>query len=284
MNTDLLLLKTYFGWTSLVNPGKAAQKSFRLFQRVQKKNIREREEHFFALSRPFKVHHQNQVVDCFELGNPGGELVILVHGWDSNAGSMSMIAHAMARQGKRVISFNLPGHAFSPSRYTNLVECKEAFLAVVDFLDPRKPFSVVAHSFGSAVTVYSLSKGNYSIDKLVLLTNPNKIETIFRDFKDIIGLGDRAYKRLLRLSLEKLGEPLSKLSVQENLKKIDYQGLLLIHDRLDKVLPYKHSVEVNSEIEDAKLITLEGVGHYKMLWNPEVIDRTVGFVNGSEVF
>src|SRR5687768_13095491 len=135
MNTDLMLLRTYFGWTSFVNPEKAAKKSFRLFQKVQRKGIREREEEFFALARPFKVQTSKEPIDCFELGNPSGEVVLLVHGWDSNAGSMSMIAHALAKQNKRVISFNLPGHAFSKSNHTNLVECKDAFLAVVDFLN-----------------------------------------------------------------------------------------------------------------------------------------------------
>ena len=283
MNTDILLLKTYFGWTSFVNPDKAAKKSFRLFQKVRKKNIREREEHFFALSRSFKVQSHKEPLDCFELGNPSGDVVLIVHGWDSNAGSMSMIAHALAKANKRVISFNLPGHAFSKSSSTNLVECKDAFLSVVDFLNLKEPFSVVAHSFGSAVSTYALSKSDYTIDKLVLLTNPNKIETIFKEFKTFINLGNRAYSKLLKITHDRLGEPLSNLSVQENLKKINYQNLLLIHDKHDKVLPYHHSVEVNNEIENAKLITLEHVGHYKMLWNAEVIDRTVGFLNGKEV-
>lgn len=140
MNADLIFLKTYFGWTSFINPEKAATKSFRLFQKVRRKGIREREEHFFALSRSFQVQTTKEPVDCFELGNPTGEVVLLVHGWDSNAGSMSMIAHALAKQNKRVISFNLPGHAFSKSSYTNLVECKDAFLAVLDYLNLKAPF------------------------------------------------------------------------------------------------------------------------------------------------
>jgi len=53
--------------------------------------------------------------------------VILVHGWDSNAGSMSKIAEALVKKNKRVIAFNLPGHAFSKSSSTNLIECKDAF-------------------------------------------------------------------------------------------------------------------------------------------------------------
>ena len=283
MNTDLILLRTYFGWTSMINPDKAAKKSFRLFQKVRRKSIREREEHFFASTRAFKVQTDKEPIDCFELGDPAGDVVLLVHGWDSNAGSMAMIANAFAKKNKRVISFNLPGHAFSKSSHTNLVECKDAFIAVVEFLNLKAPFSVVAHSFGSAVSTYALSKSNYQVDKLVLLTNPNKIETIFKDFKNGIGLGNRAYKKLLKITHERLGESLDSLSVQENLKKIRYNDLLLIHDKFDKVLPYLHSQQVNNEIENARLVTIENIGHYKMLWNPEVIERTVGFVNGKAV-
>jgi pimeloyl-ACP methyl ester carboxylesterase len=284
MTTDQLLLKTYFGWTSLVNPEKAAKQSFRLFQKVRKKTVRDREEAFFEASSQFTVPVVKTQLDCFELGNPSGDLVILVHGWDSNAGSLSRIAYALAAENKRVISFNLPGHAFSTSHHTNLVECKAALTALLHYLDPQKPFSVVAHSFGSAVATYTLSKTNYKIDKLVLLTNPNRIETIFREFKNGIGLGNRAFQKMVALSTARLGEPLANLSVEKNLSRIPYNNLLLIHDKFDKVLPYQHSVEVNDAIENAQLITIENIGHYKMLWNDEVIARCVGFVKGKEVF
>ena len=220
-HTDVLKLRTYFGFTSLINHEKAARKSLRLFQRVNKKNIREREEGFFTTARKFNVTHADSTIDCFEMGNPNGEVVILIHGWDSNAGSLSQLANALAEKNKRVISFNLPGHAFSKENYTNLKECKEAFTALLKYLDLNEPFSVIAHSFGSAVASYTLAKVDYQIDKLILLTNPNRIESIFKDFKKGIGLGNRAYKTMLRISKDKMGEPLHQLSVEENLQKIN---------------------------------------------------------------
>lgn len=284
MDTTQLMLKTYFGWTSLTNPEKAARKSLKLFQKVQKKNIREREASFFEQARKFKIQSSVEEIDCFEMGNPNGQIIFLVHGWDSNAGSMSKIAQKLAEENFRIITFNLPGHAFYKSSFTNIVECKDVFLDLIQYVNPREPFSVVTHSFGSAVATYALSKTAYRVDKMVLLTNPNKIETIFKEFRSFIGLNKRAYKRLLSLSYEKLGEPLNQVCVEHSLKRINYQNLLLIHDKYDKVLSYQHSSEVSNAIENANLITLENVGHYKMLWNDEVINRTAGFVKGKEVF
>jgi pimeloyl-ACP methyl ester carboxylesterase len=276
-------LKIYFGSLSFFAPKLAAKKGFELFQKVRKKDIRPREESFFRSAKHFKVEavlDTNKVdqIDCYELGEENQPLVILVHGWDSNAGSMSQIANKLVEDRKRVVLFNLPGHAFSAHDSTNLLECKNAVTAVLKHLNPAPGFSVVSHSFGSAVTAYALSKNKYELDKLIFLTNPNKVEHIFTEFKDFIGLNKRAYNALLKMTCEKLGEPIEGVSVAANLNRIDFQELLLIHDKNDKVLGYHNSVEVKAENPKANLMTFENIGHYKMLWNREVINTCAVFL------
>ncbi|UKN01251.1 alpha/beta fold hydrolase [Paracrocinitomix mangrovi] len=283
MNMKLMMIRTYFGFSSIVNPKKAAKEGFQIFQKVRKKDIRDREMPFFGKARAFKVHHQNEAIDCFELGDPNGPLVFLVHGWDSNAGSMSQIAYKFEEKGYRVITFNLPGHAFYSAGSTNLLECKNAMKTVVDFINPSEKFSVVSHSFGSAVTANALSNTDYEVDKIVFLTNPNKVEDIFMEFKEIIGLRKKAYRALIKHTSQVLGAPIHTLDVSANLKEVNYDKLLLIHDINDRVLPYTNSFQINSDHENVQLITMHNVGHYKMLWNPEVMGRAVSFVEGEEV-
>ncbi len=277
------IIKFYFGSLSFFAPRAAAKKGFSLFQKVRKKDIRPREEDFYKKASHFAVKaklddHKIEPIDCYELGEKNHPLVILVHGWDSNAGSMSQIANELVDSGKRVVLFNLPGHAFSPSSSTNLLECRRAVTAVLEEINPAPGFSIISHSFGSAVVAYALSKNNYELDKLIFLTNPNRVERIFTDFKNFIGLNDRAYRQLLQLTKEKLGEPIEAVSVESNLSKINFDQLLLIHDKNDKVLDYDNSVEVKRSTPKAKLITFENIGHYKMLWNKEVITNCVNFL------
>lgn len=280
---NLALIKTYFSLSSLVAPKKTAEKSFELFQTVRKKSIRRREEAFFEQATKFKVEFGSEAIDCFELGNPDGKLVILVHGWDSNAGSMSRIADKFVENSYRVIAFNLPGHATYRATSTNLLICKQAFQQVLRHLDPQDPFSVVSHSFGSAVVANGLAYSDYSIDKLVFLTNPNKVEDIFKEFKKIIGLNKLAYKHLIKHTSALLGGPISNLDVAANVGTISYSNLLMIHDKHDAVLPFSNSFQINSVVQKSQLITFEKIGHYKMLWNEEVIGRTFAFVEGKEV-
>lgn len=281
------LIRIYFGILSAVMPKRAAKTGFQIFQKVRKKDIRPREKDFFERANKFNVSAQiddnrTEEIDCYELGDSSAELIFLVHGWDSNAGSMSQIAYKLEKMGKRIILFNLPGHAFSVSDHTNLLECRIAMNAVLDYVKPKDGFSVISHSFGSAVVSYALSKNTYQVNKLVFLTNPNKVEHIFDDFKRIIGLGDRAYEAMLKLTEEKLGEPIEAISVENNLKKITFNELLLIHDKNDRVLTYQNAIEVNRSIpKKSNLLTYENIGHYKMLWNDQVIQNCIDFIETS---
>lgn len=284
MNTKLMMLKAYFGINSIINPEKAAAESFKIFQRVRKKEVREREIPFYQKARQFKVQSEKEPIDCFELGDPNGPLVFLVHGWDSNAGSMTKIAERFEQMGYRVIAFNLPGHAFYKSRSTNLLECKHAFLDVLRFINPADGFSVVSHSFGSAVVANGLAEVDYKADRLVFMTNPDKMEDIFKEFKEIIGLRRKAHRALIRQTSQLLGKPIQTLDVTTNLKKANFKKLLLLHDQHDGVLPHKNAFNINNEIKDAQLITFEHIGHYRMLWNEEVIGRAAAFVEGEEVY
>jgi pimeloyl-ACP methyl ester carboxylesterase len=279
----LIMIRTIFGLTSFFAPERAAKRSFNIFQKVRRKEIRKREESFYSDVKHFKVASESEPIHCYEMGDNNGPLVFLVHGWDSNAGSMSMLASRFVDMGYRIIAFNLPGHAFYKSKSTNLLECKKAMEAVVDFIDPKKPFSVVSHSFGSAVTANALADSGREVNQLVFLTNPNKMEDIFLEFKKMIGITRRAYRFMIEHTSELLGGPINMLDVSSNLKRVNFNKLLMIHDMDDKVLPFSNSFEINSDHQNVQLISMKKVGHYRMLWNDEVIGRAVAFVQGKEV-
>lgn len=271
-------IKVYFGMRSFFSPKGTGKLGFKVFQKVRMKRIREREERFYSEAKLFKVPTDHEDIDCYELGKTDGKLVFLVHGWESNAGSLSQLAFRFADMGYRVIAFNLPGHAFYTSSSTNLLQCKLAMQSVLKFVNPTQSFSVVSHSFGSAVVANALSGTDYPVDRLVFLTNPNKIEHIFREFKTIVGMGEKAYQEMVNVTTNMLGAPISSLDVDTNLGKINFSELLLIHDVKDRVLPFSNSEAILSVTENTELFELNGVGHYKMLWSEEVVDKTTSFI------
>ena len=277
------MIRTYFKTYSILSPKNAAKKAFDVFQQVRMKEIREREQTFFNQSTHFQVNVELRAgrmesIDCYRMGDETQPPVLLVHGWDSNSGSMYAIAKAIVDSGKSVILFNLPGHAFYTSSRTNLLECRNAFMGVIRHLGSELPVSIISHSFGSAVVSYGLANLTVKMDKVIFLTNPNRMEDIFIDFKKLIGLSDKAYQFLISKVEGIISGPLSNLSVEHNVQKAEISSLLLIHDKNDRVLSYQNALAVQKVHENAKLISLENVGHYRMLWNESVINACVKFV------
>jgi len=278
MKYYLKILKFYYKIVSFLSPKLGGRLAFKLFQKVRKKDISKREISFYEKARHFRIPLPKEDLHCYEFGDPTGELIFLVHGWDSNAGSLSKFAFELEERNYRVISFDLPGHANSKSEYTNLYECKEAFKKLIKFINPQEPFTIISHSFGSAMTAYTMAETNYTVDKFVFLTTPNSLLEIFTNFKNFVGITDKTFSFMLNNVNKILKEDVHHISVEEKLKHISFTKLLLVHDKKDKILPYRNSEEVLNSTDNTELKSYERIGHYRMLWNDDVLEDTLAFI------
>jgi len=279
MKYQLKILKIYYKIVSFLSPQLGGKMAFKLFQKVRKKDISKKEVTFYEKARHFRIPLQKEDLHCYEFGHPAGELVFLVHGWDSNAGSLTKFAFELEERNYRVISFDLPGHANSKSEYTNLYECKEAFKKLIEFINPQEPFTIISHSFGSAMTAYTMSEIAYTVDKFVFLTSPNSLLEIFTNFKNFVGISDKTFSFMLKNAEATIQEEIKYVNVQDKLKNISFTKLLLVHDRADKILPYRNSEEImKANHTNSELKTYNKIGHYRMLWNDEVLEDTLSFI------
>ncbi|WP_109833153.1 alpha/beta fold hydrolase [Reichenbachiella versicolor] len=266
------LIKLFFKTTSFLAPKIAGRLAFDLFQKPLNKKLRDKEKLFFNNAESFSIKFPLEDIECYELGPTDGDLVILVHGWESNAASMSAIAEQLAQDDFHVIIFNLPAHGYSKLTKTNLKMCKDALMAVINHINPMEPFSIVSHSFGSAVTSYTLANTSHTINQLVFLTTPNKLTDVFLEFGSFIGLNQKSQKRLNDLASGILGEPLESLQIEKLGQRAQFKKLTIIHDKHDKIISIEKARRVHHEITSSELIETENKGHYRMLWDQEVIN------------
>ena len=279
MNFKIQILRFSFRFISIISPKNASSLAFKLFQKVRIKSIRDREKDFYKKTKTFNVSTKKEDIFCYELSPENKKLVFLLHGWESNAGSLTKIAYSLSANNFRVITFDLPGHANYKSNYTNLYECKEAFKSVLKFIDPKTPFNVIAHSFGSAVTTFALAKQKYKIDNLIFLTSPNYMIDIFLDYKNQIKLSTKSFSYLLDIAKKVLNKEVKDLNIEEEINSISFSKLLLIHDQNDQIIPFKNSENIAlKNPSKTKLIKHENIGHYKMLWNDDVINDILKFL------
>ncbi|MFT4678343.1 MAG: pimeloyl-ACP methyl ester carboxylesterase [Flavobacteriales bacterium] len=283
MKLYLFLFRIYFKILGSVSPKTASIVAFKLFQKVRVLPIKPKEAEFYANSRRFAVQDELTEILCYENGPKDGSLIFLVHGWESNAGSLNGIVSALAAIGKRVVSIDLPGHGKHTATHTNLLECKSAFQSVIKHVNPQEPFSVLSHSFGSAVTTFALSEEKRKVDQLIYLTTPNEMTVIFEDFGKLVGLNKKVLKHIIDRASKLLGQDLDTFTVSIKGKEIEYNKLTLIHDRFDKIIPFANSENISKNLTNTELITLEKAGHYRMLWNDEVIEKITTTLQQNEV-
>lgn len=281
MSTQLKLVQNYFKIISKISPEFAAKQGIKTFSKVRLKKIKTKELEFFSLANPFEIPFKSsKPLKCYELGNPNGKLIFLIHGWDSNIGSLTMFAKKIMETNKfRIIGVNLPAHGFHKEKRTNMPESGEAFKTILNYINPSEEFDIVSHSFGSGVATMGLSKSKYKADKIVFLTTPNNVKNIFDEFKSIVKMSDKAYKKMIKLAENKIiKEKIEDYSISNKLNTATYNKLLIIHDEFDKVLPIKNSIEIVETHPNTTLHKMQKIGHYRMLWNSKVVDKCLEFL------
>lgn len=270
MKLLLTFIQQYIKLLSIFNVRYCADLALKLFMRTKKKKVSLNEAAFYDTAHKFVATYFKGEIRCYEMGDPNGDLIFLVHGWESNAGSLAGIAHDFAHRGYHVILMDLPAHGKDKGSHTNLFECKEALKAVINRVRPANRFSLLSHSFGSMVSAFALSELPYEVDKLIFLTSPNKVDKIFNDFKSLLKLPEPVFSLLIDFVEGLFDERIEDLVVQERALMINKHSFDIIHDEFDRVVPLSDSLDIQINNPGSKLHVLEKTGHYRMLWNQNV--------------
>ena len=275
-----LFIPLWFRIVSRLFPRFAARQAASLFQRPGNRKLRAPERLFYNQHSSREVSYEEGTYHLFEWGNPQGEIVLLVHGWNSNAGSMAGIGHRMAARGYRVIAIDLPGHGRTKRSHTNLVRMAVALEHLMRSLNGA-PFSVISHSMGSAVTSFALHRTGLKANQLIFLTAPNTMRAVFEEYRDLIKLGYQSFEYLLRMVESILDADIDQVEVSSLLNTCEYDDLLIIHDRTDRVIPFDYAVDIYANTLNSRYLPLEQTGHYRMLWTEEVLDMVEDEMTGS---
>jgi len=280
MKLYLKFIKHYLNFLSFVAPKYGGKVAVTIFQKVRIKKIKRREAKFYETAKHFRVKREGlEDLHCYEMGDPNGKLVFLVHGWDSNAGSLSRFATELASKNFRVISFDLPAHTNTKETHTNLYVCKEALKTLIVHINPTVSFNVISHSFGSSLTSYVMAETDYKFDKIVFLSVNNSIETIFRHFQKLLGFNERIYNEVNKWVVKIIKEDLSEMIIANKLKLSNFKEILIIHDKFDKVIGFNNAEEIHKAIPNTVLKSYEKIGHYRMLWNENVVSDAVTYLS-----
>jgi pimeloyl-ACP methyl ester carboxylesterase len=213
--------------------------------------------------------------------SPEAPRVLLTHGWESRAARLAVWVEPLLAAGCEVVSFDAPGHGLSSGQRSNPMLFTRALLALADEVGP--PNLCVAHSLGGACSILSatnaslLDHEDLPIERFLILAGGDSAVDAMTMFCQIVGLGKGFLPLILDAAAETVGRPVTFLDVHRNLPRKSIPTLWL-HDPEDDDVPFEAAERVERACPHVQLERLEGVGHNRIVREPEVIARGVAFL------
>jgi len=207
-----------------------------------------------------------------------GPTVLLLHGWEGQASDLVAFAQPLLDAGFSVLSMDLPAHGASAGKQAGIPQLAHALSAVNEALGPLH--AVIAHSMGAAVLAEALHVG-LTVQRVVLISAPAYYVRYARAFAVAAGLDAEGTESMLAVLSNAIGIDIREISLP---RRAPYfrQPALFIHSGDDRVVPIEESLASAAAWPGARHLSVEGLGHRRILADPAVIEAATAFATASD--
>jgi pimeloyl-ACP methyl ester carboxylesterase len=212
-----------------------------------------------------------------------GPTALLVHGWGSRASRFRTIAPALLESGWRVVAFDAPGHGLSAGRRSSLPETARAIRYLIDWERERRgraPRAVIAHSFGSAAVILAQRDG-VRIPRNVFLAPSIDFDSYLRRVAGALALNKAVVAAMIGRVERRLGFSWDEIRIDAIARDIAADALI-VHDPEDPEVPFADAEQLAAAWSSAELVSVQRLGHRRLLHDAAVVDRIVRFVSAEK--
>lgn len=275
------LLRTGMAALSRFAPGRGVA----LFDRVWFKPPRTRPGpdgvRWLARGRPLDVRLHGQPLRAWAWGQ--GPAVLLVHGWGGNAGQMRTLGQALLERGLQVVAFDAPAHGASgASRLgrgrVSMIEIADALRVTAAAAGPLA--GLVAHSGGCTATALAMRDGWAGPERIAFMAPFALPSMAIEPFGRAIGASAEVTMRFRARVERRFGRPWTDFDIPSLPGLRELPPLLLVHDREDHEVPWAHGDAVARAWPDARLLTVRGLGHRRLLRDSLAVSQVAAFIAG----
>lgn len=204
-----------------------------------------------------------------------GPNILLVHGWASCGSQLGPIGQALLDKGYRITWFDAPAHGQSSGWKTTLFEFAESINKIQQLTGELD--AVVSHSFGVPSTLMAMKHG-LSTEKFVAISSPATAKELINKFCKMIKAKPQTQTYLIERIYKVFNEDIFDEIAATNLAQYANCKTLVIHDKDDHVVKLSEGTAVQEKLKSSSFIETEGLGHYRILRSPEVIQHCVDFI------
>lgn len=214
-------------------------------------------------------------IRTYEWGN-GHKKVLLIHGWEGQAGNFSDLIPKLLAKDYTVYSFDALSHGFSEKGKNSFFEFIELAALMIKTFNAN---NLVSHSFGGTAAIFALyDNPEIVIERYALLTVPDKFMQRIETVSKQIGLNNNVKERLIAELEKNLPWPVHSANVSNKVKNINVKKALIVHDKDDKVLPISHAKNVCRNWKECDFEEVKGTGHFRILRTNNVLEKVADFL------
>lgn len=259
--------------TSLISSKYATKKAIHLFATPRKGRYTEDQKKVIASALFEELTYDGMDIATYRWHGKG-KTILLLHGWESNVSRWNYILEDLKAEGYNIIALDGPAHGRSGGKLFNAVLYSEYINVVAKKFQPEV---IIGHSVGGMASVFFMHNyGLASVKKLVLLGAPAHFSGVFARYKSMMGYNRRISKGIDNLVLERYGKPVDYFSAANFTESIKAKGLI-IHDKMDRIIPFEDALLLAKRYKNANLIKTEGFGH--SLKDASLTPKIIGFIN-----
>lgn len=260
--------------TSKPEQTSSALQVFEQFLTPRRRSPSAKEQKLIERAKIFSIPTKTIDLTAYEWGE--GATILLVHGWAGRGTQFGWsLVKPLVESGYRVLTFDAPAHGKTSGQQTNGFEIAEAIATVAAKESPID--SIIAHSLGVASTVLALNQG-IPIRKIVCMAGLCWLSSSVTTFSQLARLSVQQENQLFSMMEDKFGRDVWEIfSVDKQVASLNIPALLF-HDRGDRESSLKESQAIADAWVGSQLVITEGLGHKRILRDPQVIERTVNFI------
>ncbi|WP_025897968.1 alpha/beta hydrolase [Sneathiella glossodoripedis] len=213
-----------------------------------------------------------QRLPLYSFGN--GPTILLVHGMSGRGSQMTDFIAPLTKAGYRAVICDLPAHGQADGKRAAFPDLARAIKKIGDHLGQLH--GIIAHSNGCATTSFALSLG-LQAGKVVYLAPPEDLKAHLYGMGRMLGFSKPVIALTEEMVVRDYGLPFEDVK-GSNLAKNFTLPALFFHDEKDPLVPFNQSENILAKWRGAKLIKTRGLGHNRILIDPDVINATLKFL------
>lgn len=231
-------------------------------------------------ARMQRIKVAGEAIAIYAWGEVGEQpTVLLSHGWSSFALRFLPWVQMLRAEGYAVLAFDQPGHGRNSPAKITLPGFADTVLAVGQHFGPFA--AAIGHSLGGAAIAVALRDG-LRADRAVLIAPAADGAAASRRFARAIALPEDLRAAMQKRLERQTGREMEALAIHRVAPHLA-QPALIVHDLADADVPWEEGERYARFWPDARLMSVQGLGHHKIVNDELVIAAGRDFLRGGVV-